>query len=139
MSFELVMATREWLLCGNLQNCSLERSACQTFKPKKISTSLDLATQQASLTYTSLIQTRVTGLKPDKQFRICEKNQQNSDETAGFVSMESIRLPWRGNLNVTKILSKVRSWAYYVLSKVLVTAVTLFFCLGGSHPSLKVR
>ena len=57
-----------------LQNCSLERSDCQTFKPHKILTSLELATQQASLTYASLIQATVTGLKPDKQFRICELN-----------------------------------------------------------------
>ena len=56
MSVEIALIATTECLCGNLQNCSFERSACQTFKPQKIPTSLKLATQQASLTFTSLIQ-----------------------------------------------------------------------------------
>ena len=42
----------------------------QALTPQKMLTSLELATQQASLTYTSLIQAMVTSLKSDKHFRI---------------------------------------------------------------------
>ena len=42
----------------------------QASTPQKMLTSLDLATQQASLTCTSLIQATVTSLKSDKHFRI---------------------------------------------------------------------